>query len=51
MWYEKSESLELGKAEDLVLVIIGQSVEENPPQINHTTTPPAAYISEYDNEE
>jgi hypothetical protein len=48
---EKSESLELGKAEDMVLVIPGGGIEENPQRIDFTTNPPAAYTSEYDDEE
>jgi hypothetical protein len=52
MRYEKHESLELGKAEDLVLVSprFG-SIEENPEVPNQTTNASAAYMSEYDDEE
>jgi hypothetical protein len=52
MRYEKSESLELGKAEELVLVApqVG-STEENPQRIDFTTNPAVAYMSEYNDEE
>jgi hypothetical protein len=52
MRYEKCESFELGKAEDLVLVWnFPGSTEENPFRIDYTTDPLASYMTEYNEEE
>jgi hypothetical protein len=52
MRYEKSETLELGKAEDLVLVRIDDGVEQNHGGGSPLTSSSAvAYLSEFDDEE
>lgn len=52
MRYEKSETLELGKAEDLVLLReVIDGIEQNHGGAEpYTSTPFAAYLSEFDEE-
>jgi hypothetical protein len=52
MRYEKSETFELGNAEDLVLVfLVLWGIEENHANlVPLTTNPPAAYLTEFDDE-
>jgi len=53
MRYEKSGTVELGKAEDLVLVIpFGPGIEESMGnRLSFTTNPPVASLSEFDDYE